>query len=361
MATSIQYDPNFQVTRDHVCYLTPENSNVQQGFLIKNYVDDEDLHNDRLEALDGSIIENYTLTPCPIVIQTAISNKKVFVLRVRNSNILVFLIQVLNDNGTFTNNYFHLDGSVYIGDITSLEIAGDSLNYSSPTIFCHNGTDTISRTDVWDEARNLVAVIWQNTLGAIIGEPTNGSLVAGSCNLPLDTELILQYDNQLNPNGSPSGRYCPIVNVLVFNSNGTVIYSRVKLKNGVDYVPVGSVSSQPLIPPVVDGLVGITNGEEFVPPDTTQSLAMTIEYANDNNQIEVYSPATDKSEYFKKIRYHISWSVDGNHTSLVAGKIKAYGRARARISYTIRPPLVQIDEGLNPLDAIIPVPAILNA
>jgi hypothetical protein len=359
LATSIQYDPSVQVVRDHVCYLTPGSADVQQGFLLTTYIDAESV-NTQLQTLDGSLLEtNYTLTACPIVIQTAISNKQVYVFKIKNTDILVFLIQILNDNGTFTNNYYNIDGSIYIGDTTNLILVGINLSYSSPTIFCHNGTDTISRTDVWDADRNLVAVIWQNTLGAIIPEPTGGNLQAGSCNLPLDTELILQFDNQLNPDGSPSGRYCPIINVLLFNNNGVVIYNAIKLKNGTNYVPVGEISSEPLPPPVITGIKKLTQNQEFIPPETTQSVALTVVYANTSNQIEVFSPASNTSEFLDRIRFHMYWTVDeaGKFNS---GRIRANRNSIAMVTWTERARMVQIEGGLNPLDGLIPVPGILT-
>jgi hypothetical protein len=363
MSAAIQYTPPaIQVTRDDVCYLTPDSAEVQHGFLVVTYMGDEKL-NSALESGSGALVPTYELTACPIIIQNQLNDKKVVVLRDRTTLAVVYGSQTLNSNGTVSTLYFNIDSTPYTGNINNLELAGDVLNYSSPTVFCQNGVNTITRTDIWDERRNLIAVVWQNMLGGIIPEPTSSELVAGSCNLTLDTEIITQVDNRLNPNSSISGTYCYFYRVNVHDSQGNIVYSRTKLSNGANYTPIGKVSTQPLMPPVTAGMQRLTAGQEWISDELTQSVAFAVEYANLNNRVEVTAPDSNIPVYLDRINYHGHWSVDGDNDACLLGvKIRAIGTSKAIISYTKQPQLIEVDPtvGLDPLDSIIPVPPILD-
>lgn len=362
MSTQIQYTPPaIQVTRDDVCYVSPDSADVKHGFLVCTYMGDEKI-NSSLESDSGAILTAYQLTACPIVIQSQINDKKVVVLRDRTNFAVVYAVQSLNDNGTISTAYFNIDTTPYAGNINNLELAGDTLNYSSPVVFCHNGVNSVTRTDIWDETRNLVAVVWQNMLGAIVVEPV-GTIVPGSCSLPLDTELIAQVDNQLNPNSSVSGRFSYFYRVNVHDNQGNVIYSQAKLSNGVNYTPTGRVSTSPLIPPIVSGIKRITAGDEWQTSELIQSIAFTVEYANKTNQVEITAPESNVPVYLDRLNYSGNWSVDGDGDDCLLGvKVKANGAARVLITYTSQPRLIEVNPtvGLDPLDTIILVPAVLN-
>ena len=189
MSTAIRYSPPApQVLRNDVCYRTPASPDVLHGFLSVTLMADEEVSR-RLEDLTGADVPTYTLCPCPIDIVQQINNKTVLVLRNRVTLAMVYCVNVVNDNGSVSSTYWDVNGNLYTGDVTQLDILGDNLNYGAAIVFCEAGVNTVTRTDVWDETRALVAVIWQDTLGAVIAEPT-GQLAPGSCELPLDTEII---------------------------------------------------------------------------------------------------------------------------------------------------------------------------
>jgi hypothetical protein len=340
MASSIEYTPpSIQVTRDSVCYTSPASNDVKHGFLITTYMGDEDLGS-VLEAFDGTAVSEYTLTACPIIIQNQLNDKKVVVLRDRTNQAVVYGVQTLNDNGTVSTSYFNIDGTPFTGSINNLELANDILNYSSPVVFCHNGTTTVTRTDVWDERQTLVAVIWQDIKGLVVTEPS-GTLTPGSCSLPLDTEVIPQVDNEL-VNNKLTGRYAKFYRVNVHDNAGNVVYSRVKLSNGTNYTPVGKVSSDVLIPPVQAGLKRVTGGDIWAADATTQSVSFTVEYANSANTVEI---STDEgTTVLNKLNYRAGWSVDGDNDAHVKGvSIKANATSKVLVAYTKQPELIEVD------------------
>lgn len=342
MSTAIRYTPpSPQVTRDEVCYRTPASAEVQHGFLILTFMADEEIAR-RLESLAGTVVENYTLCPCPIQIQQVLNDKQVLVLRNRTNQRVVYAVNTVNDNGTVSTVYYNLDGTPYTGNINDLELAADNLNYGSPTIFCEAGINTVTRTDVWDEARNLVAVIWQDMLGVVIAEP-QGVLTPGSCELPLDTEVIPQIDNILE-NGRASGQYVPFYRMNVYDNLGNTIYSNQALADGTAYTPQGTVTVQPIIPPIKLFNRRLTTGEIWETTPLVQSIAFAIEYANRTNVVEIMTPGSLDPVVYDKLNYEGSWSVDGDNDSFLEGlRIKANGSSKVLLTWTEQPLLMEVE------------------
>jgi hypothetical protein len=360
MASQISYTPPaLQVIREEVCFRTPASSDVLRGFHVVSYMGDEEVQR-KLESLDGTEVKNYELCACPITVQQQINNKQVIVLRNRNTLKLVYAINVVNDNGSVTTTYINIDGSVYEGDINELEIAADNLNYSSPVVFCHEGSTTLTRTDVWDETQKLVAIIWQDAIGKIVAEPT-GTLRPGACELPLDTEVLKQVDN-LMVNGKPSGEYVTFYRVNVHDNTGAVIFSGQKLANGNSYLPIGKVTFDPIQPPVVAYLRRLTNGETWESSSTVQSASFAIEYVNKNNVIEVTTADSSTPVVFSKLNYKGHWSVDGDKDPNIEGiKISAKNNSKVLVNWTEQPRLIEVvPSGLDVLDAEIDIPAELE-
>ena len=291
MPSAIQYTPpSPQVLRSDVCYRTPASSDVLHGFLITTYMADEEVSK-RLEDFSGGEVSTYTLCACPIDVVQQVSAKQVLVLRNRVTQQLVYAVNTVNENGSVTTAYWDIDGTEYTGSTTLLEVAADNLNFGTATLFCEAGVNSVTRTDVWDESRNLVAVIWQDMLGTVIAEPT-GQLTPGSCDLPLDTEVIPQVDNMFE-NGRASGRYVPFYQVNLYDNQGHTIYSNSTLANGVAYSPQGTVTATPIVPPLVAKNRRLTAGEIWQASELVQSIAWAIEYANRTNSVEITTSGGD--------------------------------------------------------------------
>jgi hypothetical protein len=360
MTTDISYTPPaLQVIREEVCFHTPASSDIKRGFQIVSYMGEEEVSR-HLEDLGGTQVAQYELTACPITIQQQINNKQVLVLRNKNTLKLVYAVNTLNEDASVTSIYLNIDGSVYEGNVTELEMAGDNLNYGSAIVFCHNGTDTLTRTDVWDESKKLIAVIWQDTLGKIVDEPA-GTLHPGSCELPLDTEVVRQIDNLLE-NGKATGKYISFYQANVYDSKGVVIYSNQILASGKKYSPIGQVTIEPIIPPITGCADRITNNKSWEANDRTQSIALTLEYANKKNIVEILTPNKSEPTVLNKLNYRIKWGVDGDKDPNIQGiKITARGNASVLVSWTEQPEIIEISatnssSNTDPLDAEINVP-----
>jgi hypothetical protein len=341
MPTAIRYSPpSPQVLRNDVCYRTPSSADVLHGFLSVTLMADEEVSR-RLEALDGAEVPIYELCPCPIDIVQQITNKTVLVLRNRVTAILVYCVNVVNDNGSVTSTYWNINGTLYTGDVTQLDLVGDNLNYGAAIVFCEAGINSVTRTDVWDEQRNLVAIIWQDMLGAIISEPT-GALTPGSCELPLDTEIITQTDNLLE-NGRPSGRYVPFYRVNLFDNQGRSLYSNQTTANGIAYTPQGKVTAEPIVPPLVGKNRRITAGQAWEATNLVQSIAWAVEYANRANVVEITTPDSPAPVVYDRLNYSGDWSVDGSQDPYLQGiKITAFGTAKVVLSWTEQPLLEEV-------------------
>jgi hypothetical protein len=362
MATQISYTPPaLQVIRDEVCYRTPASSDIQRGFHVVSYMAEEEVSR-RLETLDGKEVTQYELTACPLTIQKEINDKQVLPLRNKKDLSVVYAVNELNGNGSVTSKYFNIDGTPYLDDVKNLELATDNLNYGSAIVYCHDGNTTVTRTDVWDESRKLVAVIWQDVVGRIIAEPT-GILRPGACDLPLDTEVIKQVDNFLE-NGKPSGKFTTFYRVNVHDNQGAVIYSKTRLADGSDYFSSGRVTAEAIVPPVIGYLRRLTNGEEWESSDRVQSISFAIEYANKNNLIHVITPDSAEPIVLNKLNYNMKWAVDGDADPNLQGiKVKALNGAKALVNWTEQPAMVELlpkKSEIDPLDTEIDIPPMLQ-
>ena len=346
MSVAIRYSPPApQVLRNDVCYRTPASADVLHGFLSVTLMADEEVSR-RLEDLTGAEVPNYALCACPIDIVQQINNKSVLILRNRLTLVLIYCVNVVNDNGSVTSTYWNIDGTLYTGDVTQLDILGDNLNYGSAIVFCEAGVNSVTRTDVWDESRQLVAVIWQDMLGAIIPEPT-GALTPGSCELPLDTEIITQIDNLL-VDGRPSGQYIPFYRINLFDNQGRIIYSNQSVANGVAYNPQGRVTVEPIVPPLVGKNRRITAGQVWEASSITQSIAWAIEYANRANVVEITTPDNPFPVTYDRLNYSGDWSVDGSQDPYLEGiRIRAAGLAKVVLSWTEQARLEEVDPPLD--------------
>jgi hypothetical protein len=365
MATNISYNPpSLQVIREEVCYRTFASSEVFSGFHVVSYMGEEEVYR-KLETLDGKEVAQYELCACPIAIQQHINDKKVLVLQDKSTRTLVYAVNSVNDNGSVNSAYFNIDGSKYTGDTSNLEIASDNLNYTSPVVFCHEG-QTVTRTDVWDEFRNLVTVIWQDAIGRIVSEPT-GKLHPGACDLPLDTEVISQIDNLLN-DGKITGEYVSFYRVNVHDNRGQVVFSSQKLADGSSYSPIGRITVAPIKPPLLACLRRISGGEIWEGSGSLQSISFAIEYANAKNVVEITTPDSPAPVLLNKLNYKGHWAVDGDSDPNVDGvRIKANGSSKVIINWTEQPKSVEVSpitaapSSTDPLNVQINIPEDLTS
>jgi len=82
-------------------------------------------------------------------------------------------------DGTFELKYYNQDGTDYTGNTPVL--CTKDFSYTTPLVFCHNGTD-VTRTDVFQNDSNTpLFSIWQDKLGAVVAAPLAADIVAGWC------------------------------------------------------------------------------------------------------------------------------------------------------------------------------------
>lgn len=366
MSTGIHYCPPApQVNRSPVCYQVGTGP-VLHGFEFITYIGEEEVER-RIESLERATVTGAVLAACPVEIVQNVNNKTVIVMKNRITNVLVYAVQVINTDASVTTTYWNIGGDTYIGDIDDLDIyEGDKLNYTAPVVFCVDGQTSVTRTDVWDEDRHLVTSIWQDLLGAIVPEPT-GTLKAGACDLVLDVEVISQVDNILD-SGEITGRYVNFYRVNVFDSTGTVVYSKMELANGTMYTPVGRVTVSPIVPGLVAGIKELsTNGETWeITNRLVQSLAITGRLLTRNKTAVVTTPKG--SIILDSPCFEANWSVDGSADPYLKGfKVEVRNGARLYINWTEQLELIDVTELVmggsgygygptDPLDHLIPTP-----
>ena len=342
MSTAIRHNlPSPQVTRNEVCFRTPVSSDVQHGFLLTTYMGEKEIAR-RLESFAGVEVPTFELCACPVQIGQQIENRQIRVMKDRVSLGLAYAVSSVNPDGSVSTNYTNIDGTPYTGDVSLLDIITDGINFNAPVVFCEAGVRTVTRTDVWNEAQHLVAIIWQDMLGTVIPEPP-GQLMPGSCEVPLDTEIIPLIDN-LFENGHASGRYTPFWQINLYDSQGRVWRSNPTLADGVPYTPQGQVTSEPIVPPIKSRIARITNGQSWeITNQLIQSAAWAIEVANPLNSIDIAVPGDPLFQCFS-IHYDGEWSVDGDRDSFLETglKITANGEASAVVSWSEQPLLIEV-------------------
>jgi hypothetical protein len=330
MATSIQYNPPPpQVILTPCCYTSPGSADIHHGSARSTYINGDELMMLEIVNAQHQPVAGAVQVACPVAGPTVtIGTQNVLIFQNRYTFDLVIAVTSVVTIG-IESVYYNIDGSLYIGVVGDLILVADKLNYSPSEVICANGTDTVTRTDVWDENRVKVATIWQDLRGAVVAEPT-GTLTAGSCDRPLDVEVQELYDNFLDPNGDATGDYVPYVQVLLLSTkDGTISTSHPRLVGGGLYNPTGSITRDPMLPPVVhQGPIRYTNGQRWTAPDSLQAFAWTVEYANRANQVKV--GPTELSS----VGYHGGGNVNRDKDGrVIAPDIVAEGRAIVLVTW----------------------------
>jgi hypothetical protein len=359
MASSIRFTPQTpKVEITSVCYRLTPTGDIQHGFLRTVSLGEETLTAEivKLNGSDLQTVGGATQCACPVGgggTGTVINNH-LTVFRNKVTFALVFAVTVIN-NGIVTTNYYDIDGNVYIGGTDNLELAGDNLNYSSPQLMCLNGTMAVTRVDIWDEHGVKLSSVWQDLYGAVVPTPIQSdTLTAGSCDRPMTVTTDPYVDNFLDGDSNPTGEYVLYVQHCVSEPSGAIATSLPRLVGGNLYTVVGRISRVPLLPPVIEGLVRLTAGQSWESDFATQSVAWTIERANNSpNHVTVGEVE------FTSVGYDDRASVDGSSDPFIkCKKITAHGSARVLVQDTRQAQLVNRTPTtlFDPLDTLIPVP-----
>jgi hypothetical protein len=320
--------------------------NILHGWLETVYVNGQSMQTRVLSAILPAEIVAVGAIPCacplpsPIVIPGPAAPQKGFLVMMDKDGHIVYAVKTINANGSTSTEYTNADGSEYTGPLNELTLCNDrDYVITAPLLFCLDSTDAVTRSNMLDENGQLVRSIWQDARGNIIAEPT-GALRAGSCELPITTEVEDWIDN-LVENGEISGKYVRYFQVRLLSPNGSSVTNSPALYGGGSYSPIGVRSRQPLLPPVSHKSIRLTDGESWAANVNTQSSSFGIEWATPTDKVTAYGveytypgPTGDGS-------------VDGNDDpNIKSPGIQAIGNARCLVNYSWQNPLV--DMSANP-------------
>jgi hypothetical protein len=355
MASSIEYIPQQpKVDLNNVCYKTSPTGDIHHGFLRSVTLGEEALLAEIVQLVGSEFqaVPGAVQTDCPMggsgPTTTTIFNNIVF-FRHRVTNVLVYSILIV---GTVNFTYYNIDGSLYLGDVQDLDIAGDVLNYSSPELLCANGTESLTRVDVWNEHREKLVSIWQDLRGNIISEPI-GTLKAGSCDRPMTVEALELVDNFRDTDNDPTGQHVLYMQWIVSEPSGAIATSTPRLDTGAAYLPIGITSRTPLLPPLKSRTLRLTNNQTWKGDKTCQSYGWATERCSTANPVSIGDTE------LTAMTYKGGDSVDGSDDPYIETPlIKAWNQAKVLITHKSQPRLINVT-GLplaDILDTLIPIP-----